>query len=120
MLVMSRKKNESLVINNDVIVTVVEIRGDKVRLGIVHPRNVAVHRQEVHDAIHGQPLPVPQLATVPADQPTVRVTGRQASWLDWLAASLEARMGVAVDRDVLAQSILDATTRELEAEAGSR
>ncbi|MCS6897837.1 MAG: carbon storage regulator CsrA, partial [Nitrospira sp.] len=53
MLVLSRKKNESIVINNDVIVTVVEIRGDKVRLGIVAPKNVPVHRQEVYEAIHG-------------------------------------------------------------------
>jgi carbon storage regulator len=54
MLVLSRKKNESIVINNDVIVTVVEIRGDKVRLGIVAPKEVPVHRQEVYDAIHGR------------------------------------------------------------------
>ena len=51
MLVLSRKKNESIVINNDITVTVVEIRGDKVRLGIVAPKEVPVHRQEVFDAI---------------------------------------------------------------------
>ena len=51
MLVLSRKKNESIVINNDITVTVVEIRGDKVRLGIVAPKEVPVHRQEVYDAI---------------------------------------------------------------------
>lgn len=54
MLVLSRKKNECIVINNDIIVTVVEIRGDKVRLGIVAPKEVPVHRQEVFDAIHGR------------------------------------------------------------------
>ncbi len=54
MLVLSRKKNESIVINNDIVVTVVEIRGDKVRLGIVAPKEVPVHRQEVFDAIHGK------------------------------------------------------------------
>ena len=53
MLVLSRKKNESIVINNDVIITIVEIRGDKVRLGIVAPKDVAVHREEVYEAIHG-------------------------------------------------------------------
>ncbi|HLW63802.1 MAG TPA: carbon storage regulator CsrA [Gemmataceae bacterium] len=52
MLVLSRKKNESIVINNDITITVVEIRGDKVRLGIVAPKDVPVHRQEVYDAIH--------------------------------------------------------------------
>lgn len=54
MLVLSRKKNESIVINDDITVTVVEIRGDKVRLGIVAPKEIPVHRQEVHDAIHGK------------------------------------------------------------------
>jgi carbon storage regulator len=54
MLVLSRKKNESVVINNDITITVVEIRGDKVRLGIVSPHDVPVHRQEVYDAIHGR------------------------------------------------------------------
>ncbi len=52
MLVLTRKKNESIVINNDIRITVVEIRGDKVRLGIVAPREVPVHRQEVFDEIH--------------------------------------------------------------------
>jgi carbon storage regulator len=55
MLVLSRKKNESIVINNDVVITVIEIRGDKVRLGIVAPKEVAVHREEVYQAIHGAP-----------------------------------------------------------------
>jgi carbon storage regulator len=53
MLVLSRKKNESIVINNDITVTVVEIRGDKVRLGIVAPKEIPVHRREVYEAIHG-------------------------------------------------------------------
>ena len=51
MLVLSRKKNESLVIGDCVVVTVVEIRGDKVRLGIDAPREVPIHRREVFDAI---------------------------------------------------------------------
>ena len=51
MLVLSRKKNESIVINNDITVVVVEIRGDKVRLGGEAPKEVPVHRREVFDAI---------------------------------------------------------------------
>ncbi len=51
MLVLSRKRNESIVINNDITVVIVDIRGDKVRLGIEAPNNVSVHRKEVHDAI---------------------------------------------------------------------
>ena len=54
MLVLSRKKNESIVINNDITVTVVEIRGDKVRLGIDAPKEVTVHRREVYEAIQNQ------------------------------------------------------------------
>ncbi|MFO0843036.1 MAG: carbon storage regulator CsrA [Gemmataceae bacterium] len=67
MLVLSRKKNESIIINNDITVTVVEIRGDKVRLGIVAPKEVPVHRQEVYEAIHGQSAPTPVVVTKPAD-----------------------------------------------------
>jgi carbon storage regulator len=51
MLVLSRKKNESIVINDDITVVVVEIRGDKVRLGIEAPKEVPVHRTEVYEAI---------------------------------------------------------------------
>ena len=51
MLVLSRKKNESIIINDDIEIVVVEIRGDKVRLGVEAPREVPVHRREVYDAI---------------------------------------------------------------------
>ena len=54
MLVLSRKKNEVIVIGegeNKVEIMIVEIRGDKVRLGVEAPRDVPVHRQEVYDAI---------------------------------------------------------------------
>ena len=73
MLVLSRKKNEAIVIDNNIVVTVVEIRGDKVRLGIVAPKDVPVHRQEVYDAIHGQnaaPLAAPAPVIVNANGPT--------------------------------------------------
>jgi len=51
MLVLSRKKDESIVINNDITIVVVEIRGDKVRLGVEAPKEVPVHRREVFEAI---------------------------------------------------------------------
>lgn len=47
MLVLSRKRDEKIVIGKDVVVTVIEIRGDKVRLGFEAPENVPVHRQEI-------------------------------------------------------------------------
>ncbi len=73
MLVLSRKKNESIVINNDITITVVEIRGDKVRLGIVAPKDVPVHRQEVFDAIHGKEA-VPAAPVVVNAKPTETVS----------------------------------------------
>ena len=51
MLVLSRKINEAIVIGENVTVTVIDIRGDKVRLGIGAPRDLSVHRQEVADAL---------------------------------------------------------------------
>ncbi len=51
MLVLSRKKGESIVIGDDIVLTIVEVRGDKIRLGIDAPRDVPVHRKEIRDAI---------------------------------------------------------------------
>ena len=51
MLVLSRKNNEAITIGDNITIVVVQIRGDKVRLGIEAPKDVIVHRQEVHDAI---------------------------------------------------------------------
>lgn len=51
MLILSRHRDESIIIGKDIVVTVVEIRGDKVRLGISAPTDVSVHRQEVFEAI---------------------------------------------------------------------
>jgi carbon storage regulator len=51
MLVLSRKKDETIVIGENIVVTVVDVRGDKVRLGIAAPREVTVHRREVYEAI---------------------------------------------------------------------
>ncbi len=51
MLILSRKKNEQIVISDDIVITVVEIRGDKVRLGVDAPMSVPVHRIEIFDAI---------------------------------------------------------------------
>jgi carbon storage regulator len=48
MLVLSRRLNESIVIGNDVVITVLEIRGDQIRLGIDAPRSISVHRQEIY------------------------------------------------------------------------
>jgi len=51
MLVLSRTRDETIMIGDDIEITVVDIRGDKVRLGITAPASVPVHRKEVYDAI---------------------------------------------------------------------
>jgi len=51
MLVLSRQRDETIMIGDDVEITIVDIRGDKVRLGINAPRSIQVHRKEVYDAI---------------------------------------------------------------------
>ncbi len=64
MLVLSRKKDESIVINNDITIVVVEIRGDKVRLGVEAPKDVPVHRREVFEAIaRGEPSDLPAVTS---------------------------------------------------------
>ena len=51
MLVLSRKTDESIVIDGNIVITVVDVKGDKVRLGIQAPREVPIHRSEIYDAI---------------------------------------------------------------------
>lgn len=51
MLVLSRKKNEKIIINESIVITIVDVRGDRVRIGIDAPRDVPIHREEIHEAI---------------------------------------------------------------------
>ncbi len=51
MLVLSRQKDESIIIGDDIEITIVDVRGDKVRLGINAPREISVHRKEIYEAI---------------------------------------------------------------------
>ena len=51
MLVLSRQRDESIIIGDNIVVTIVDVRGDKVKLGIEAPQNVSVHRREVYEAI---------------------------------------------------------------------
>src|SRR5665213_1851012 len=69
MLVLARMRDETIMIGDNVQVTVVDVRGDKVRLGINAPRNIAVHRKEVYDAIHRENLDAANLQ--PSDVPDV-------------------------------------------------
>jgi carbon storage regulator len=107
MIVLSRKKNESIVISDNIVVTIVEIRGDKVRLGIEHPMEIPVHRQEIYDAIQreaarsplapAQPtIPIPHFPPPPPDK------------VDRLASALQARLAVPVRREQVLQSLSEA------------
>ena len=54
MLVLSRQRDESIIIGDNIVITIVDIRGDKVRLGIQAPTDISVHRQEIYDAIKNE------------------------------------------------------------------
>jgi len=72
MLVLSRKKNEKIVIGEGaekVTLVIVEIRGDKVRLGVEAPKELPVHRQEVYDAIHRKASQAQSDPAAPVTQP---------------------------------------------------
>ncbi len=62
MLVLSRYRDETIMIGDDIELTVVDIRGDKVRIGITAPSQVAVHRKEIYDAIKRENLDAARLS----------------------------------------------------------
>jgi len=80
MLVLSRQRDETIMIGDDIEVTVVDIRGDKVRLGINAPKEISVHRKEVYDAIRRE------------NRAAARFSRRMASYtsLRWTLISLGA------------------------------
>ena len=75
MLVLSRQKDEAIIIGDDVEITIVDVRGDKVRLGISAPAHIPVHRREVYEAIQRENLAAAKLK--PGDVPRVRSLAKQ-------------------------------------------
>lgn len=69
MLVLSRQRDESIIIGDNIVITVVDIRGDKVRLGIEAPKEVPVHRREVYEAIQRENNRSPQATEGQSSQP---------------------------------------------------
>jgi carbon storage regulator len=65
MLVLSRQRDESIIIGDNIVITIVDIRGDKVRLGIQAPKEIPVHRQEVYDAIQRESAKPPKTGPLP-------------------------------------------------------
>jgi len=61
MLVLSRQRDESIIIGDNIVVTLVDIRGDKVRLGIEAPTEIPVHRREVYEAIQRENMRASQI-----------------------------------------------------------
>lgn len=51
MLVLTRQRGERIMVDDNIIITIIEVRGDKVRIGIEAPRDVSVHREEIYDEI---------------------------------------------------------------------
>ena len=69
MLVLSRQRDESIMIGDDVEITIVDVRGDKVRLGISAPKKIPVHRREIYDAIQREKAEKAQTETpVPSSE----------------------------------------------------
>ena len=71
MLVLSRQRDETIMIGDDIEVTVVDIRGDKVRLGISAPKEIAVHRKEVYEAIKRENRAAAEVKLKPEDFPGI-------------------------------------------------
>src|SRR5262245_17785517 len=87
MLVITRKRGDAVVLGDGIVISVVEVRGDKVRLGIIAPAGVSVHRQEVYDAIHvtaPPPRSAEEVAFVQAVLESPDDEGIRLIYADWL------------------------------------
>ena len=69
MFVISRQRDETIMIGDDIEVTIVDIRGDKVRLGVNYPKGISVHRKEVYDAIRRELRAAGGIKDPPASAP---------------------------------------------------
>ena len=76
MLVLSRQRDQSIMIGDDVEITIVDVRGDKVRIGINAPREVSVHRKEVYEAIRREA----QATAKPGTRGTAAGKPRTTAW----------------------------------------
>jgi carbon storage regulator len=118
MLVMTRKRDESILVDRNIEITVVEIRGDKVRLGVSAPKEVPVHRREVYESIHGIAdgfADSPRAAAASnadarvAEQPAlVAVESEQLALLDRLCRAVRDERGATPRREEALGAILAA------------
>ncbi len=77
MLVLSRQRDESIIIGDNIVITIVDIRGDKVRLGIDAPTEIPVHRREVYEAIQRENLRASRID--PKDTKTIKDSGSSST-----------------------------------------
>jgi cytosine/creatinine deaminase len=103
MLVLARQRDQAIMIGDDVQITVVDIRGDKVRLGVAAPKSIAVHRKEIYEAIRREnksaagirPQDVSGVVASPMSQPTMKLAKEDSAMDPFLRAALdEARRGL--------------------------
>jgi carbon storage regulator len=116
MLALSRRRNESIVINDDITIVVLEIRDDKVRLGIEAPNEVPVSNRDVFDAIHRTERE--DEACVPtrpkAEPADIALSGRHVALVDRLRDAVLAKGGRVPSRKQVVAAILDAVARSEE------
>jgi carbon storage regulator len=78
MLVLSRQRDESIMIGDDVEIIIVDVRGDKVRLGITAPKSIPVHRREIYDAIQREKSDKKELEKQPEKEPEAKKPEKSA------------------------------------------
>jgi len=117
MVVISRRRDESIVIGDNIKITVVEIRGDKVRLAVECPSDMPLHRKEVYDAIqrNAASQPAPPAASSPPPRP--HFAGHGADKLDRFVAVLEVKLGVPITRNLVIQALREAGIAEAQLQA---
>ena len=85
MLVLSRKVGQKLVIGDDIVLTICEVRGGRVRLGISGPPHVAIHRQEIFERIQREPAAGASSCQT-HDESSCLAVARTARWCSWTSA----------------------------------
>ncbi len=126
MLVLSRRRDETIMIGDEVEITVVDIRGDTVRLGINAPRNVSVHRKEIYDAIQAEMMvaATETAQSVPNQSSVGNLLGSMLKQKDGLpaidATSLKKLTGGTIQSSLSAPPLSGAGTRKVAKKASGR
>ncbi len=126
MLVLSRRRDETIMIGDEVEITVVDIRGDTVRLGINAPRNVSVHRKEIYDAIQAEMVVAAKetVQSVPDQGSVGNLLGSMLKQKENLAAidvtSLKKLTGGTIQSSLSAPPLAGAGTRKIAKKTSGR